>query len=359
MAENDGDKTEAPTPRRRQEAREQGQVARSQDLTAALLLLATLLLLNATGTGLVKVLKGLTARMLDGPSLADFDINSALRNFAEAIKEVGIAMSPLLGGIIVVAILSNILQVGLVFNPARLALNFDALNPVRGAGKIFGSGFKLVPMLLNIVKLAVLSMVAYSALHGRIAMIVTAQQYEFAQIFSLAAGTVYSIALRLAIALLVIAIIEYIYRRWKLEQDLKMSKQDVKEEMRRMDGDPKIKQRRRQIAIQRMQQKLKRDVPQADVVVTNPTHYAVAIQYDQKTMRAPRVLAKGQDFMALRIREIAIENGVPILERKPLARALYQTVDVGQEVPEEFYAAIAEILAYVYELNGKMKRRAS
>jgi flagellar biosynthetic protein FlhB len=308
---------------------------------------------------LVKVLKALTGKMLDGPSLANFDINLALRNFAEAIKDVGIAMAPLLGGIVIVAILSNIFQVGLVFNPARLAFNFEALNPVRGAGKIFSSGVKPVPMLLNIAKLVMLSMVAYSALHGKIALIVTAQQYGFTEIFFLATQTIFSIAIRLAIALLVLAIIEYAYKKWKLEQDLKMSKQDVKEEMRRMDGDPKIKQRRRQIAMQRMAQKLKRDVPTADVVVTNPTHYAVAIQYDQATMRAPKVVAKGQDYLALRIREIAIENGVPILERKPLARALYQTVDIGQEVPEEFYAAIAEILAYVYQLNGNMKRKAS
>ncbi|HET6251443.1 MAG TPA: flagellar biosynthesis protein FlhB [Tepidisphaeraceae bacterium] len=359
MAESEGEKTEAPTPRRRQEAREQGQVARSQDLSAALLLLATLLLLNATGTGIIKVLKDLTAKMLGEASMANFDIYSGLLSLGQAIREVGIAMAPLLGGIIVVAILANVLQIGLVFNPARLALNFNALNPVGGFSKIFSSGMKPIPMLINIVKLVALSAVAYSALHGRIGLVVGAQQFDHMAIFDLAADAIYSIALRLAIALLIIAIIEYVYRRWRLEQDLKMSKQDVKEEMRRMDGDPKVKQRRRQIAIQRARQKLKKDVPTADVVVTNPTHYAVAIQYDSATMRAPKVVAKGQDFMALRIREIAIEHGVPILERKPLARALYQTVDVGQEVPEEFYSAIAEILAYVYELNGKMKRRAS
>jgi flagellar biosynthetic protein FlhB len=214
-------------------------------------------------------------------------------------------------------------------------------------------------MLLNVIKMVVLAMVAYSAMHGRILQIVTAQQFSFGEVFLLGASTIYAIALRLAIALFIIALIEYAYQRWQLEQDLKMSKQDVKEEMRRMDGDPKVKQRRRQIALQRIRQKLKRDVPKADVVVTNPTHYAVAIQYDSATMRSPKVLAKGQDFLALRIREIAIEHGVPILERKPLARALYQTVDVGQEIPEEFYSAVAEILAYVYELNGKLKRRAS
>ena len=315
-----------------------------------------LLLLNSTGTNIVATLKALVAHMLSAASLSDFSGLVAIESLGQGIQQVGIAMAPLLTGVVVVAILANILQVGLVFNPARLAPNLEALNPVRGAGKIFGKGFRPMQILLTVVKLVVLSIVAYSALRGRIKEIVTAQQLSFGQLFLLAAQTIYSIALRLAIALLIIAIIEYIYQRWKMEQDLKMSKEEVKEEMRRMDGDPKVKQRRRQIALQRLQQKLKKDVPTADVVVTNPTHFAVALKYEPAVMHAPKVVAKGQDFMALRIREIAIEHGIPILERKPLARALYQTVEVGKEIPEEFYGAVAEILAYVYELSGKAKK---
>jgi flagellar biosynthetic protein FlhB len=136
-----------------------------------------------------------------------------------------------------------------------------------------------------------------------------------------------------------------------------MTKQEVKDEMRSMEGDPKVKQRRRQIAMQIAGKRLKKDVPTADVVVTNPTHFAVALRYDAATMHAPRVVAKGQDFVALRIREIAIANGVPILERKPLARALYKMAEVGQEIPEQYYSAVAEILAYVYELNGSMRTK--
>ena len=157
--------------------------------------------------------------------------------------------------------------------------------------------------------------------------------------------------------LLVLAIIDYAYQRFKNERDLRMTKQQVKEEMKRMDGDPLIKQRRRQLARQMLEQKIKKDVPTADVIVTNPTHYAIALKYDADKMGAPRVVAKGKDFLALKIREIAIENGVPILERPPLARALYKTVEVGQEIPERFYSAVAEILAYVYELSGKIKSK--
>jgi len=200
-------------------------------------------------------------------------------------------------------------------------------------------------------------LVGYSAVHGRIEQIISVQQLSFLQIFGLGAGIVFSIIVRVAVLLLVLAIIDYCWQRYRLEKQLKMTKQEVKEEMRRMEGDPKIKQRRRQIAIQMITQRFKKDVPTADVVVTNPTEFAVALKYDQTTMHAPRVIAKGQGYLAMKIREIAIAHGVPILERKPLARALYKLVDIGHEIPEQFYSAVAEILAYVYELSGKLKQR--
>ncbi|HZL35953.1 MAG TPA: flagellar biosynthesis protein FlhB [Tepidisphaeraceae bacterium] len=357
MAEDTGDKTEAPTARRREEAREQGNIARSTDLTAAVLLLATLLLLNASGPNLVAALKALVGRMLSAQSLSNFSAAGAMHDFVQALEQVGLAMAPLLAGVMVVAIVANIAQVGFILNAKRLAPNLEALNPIRGVGKVFGPRIKPTQMLLSVAKLVIVALVAYSAIHTRIVQIVSAQRLSFGQLFLLGAQTIYAIAFRAGIALLFIAIIEYAYHRWRIEQDLKMTKQEVKDEMRRMDGDPKIKQRRRQIAIQRHQQKLKKDVPTADVIVTNPTHFAIALKYDAGSMHSPRVIAKGQDLMALRIREIAIEHGVPILERAPLARALYKMVKVGQEIPEQFYSAVAEILAYVYELSGKPRQR--
>ena len=154
-----------------------------------------------------------------------------------------------------------------------------------------------------------------------------------------------------------LAILDYAWQKWRLERELKMTKQEVKEEMRRMEGDPKIKQRRRQIALQMAQKRLAKDVPTADVIITNPTEFAIALKYDADAMHAPKVVAKGQDLIAKRIREIAIEHGIPIVERKPLARALYKLVEVGQEIPEQFYSAVAEILAYVYELSGKLRQQ--
>jgi flagellar biosynthetic protein FlhB len=212
---------------------------------------------------------------------------------------------------------------------------------------------------MGLLKLTVVVMVAWSALNGRLGTVVGAQEMDYLQILGLGASVVYSIGLRVGVALLVLAIIDYAWQRYRLEKQLKMSKQEIKEEMRRMEGDPRIKQRRRQIAMQMANQRLKKDVPTADVIVTNPTEFAVALKYDAGAMHAPRVIAKGQGTMAKRIREIAIANGVPILERKPLARALYKLCEVGQEIPEQFYSAVAEILAYVYELSGKAKQRAA
>jgi flagellar biosynthetic protein FlhB len=262
-------------------------------------------------------------------------------------------MAPIMIGAVVVAVAANVAQVGFTINFDHLAPNLAALNPLSGLGRIFASGRGLAGSAMSVLKLTLVALVAYSAVHNRIAEILSVAQLQFTQIFALGSGLVYAIALRIAVLLLILALIDYIYQRFQMERDLRMTKQEVKEEMRRMEGDPKVKQRRRQIANQLAQKRLKKEVPTADVVLTNPTEFAVALKYDSATMHAPRVVAKGRGLMAARIREIAIEAGIPILERKPLARALYKLVDVGREIPEQFYSAIAEILAYVYSLTGK------
>jgi len=158
---------------------------------------------------------------------------------------------------------------------------------------------------------------------------------------------------RVAAVLLILGLLDFFYQRWQTEQDMKMTKEEVKEELKRHEGDPLVKQRRRKVAQQLMMQRLATDVPKADVVVTNPTHVSVALQYDSDTMHAPKLIAKGADLMALRIRQIASAHRVPVVERPPLARAIFSAVEVGQEIPQEYYAAVAEILAYVYRISGR------
>jgi flagellar biosynthetic protein FlhB len=274
-----------------------------------------------------------------------------------SLRVLATALAPILAGVIVIAIVVNLAQVGLVFSGKRLQPNLDALNPVKGFSRVFGGGQGWMHFVMSLMKMTLVASVAYSAVHGRLVQIVEVQRLSFLQIFGLGASIVFSILLRIAVLLLVLAVLDYVWQRYRMEKQLRMTKQEVKEEMRRMEGDPKIKQRRRQIAVQMLTQRFKKDVPTADVVVTNPTEFAVALKYDSTSMHAPRVIAKGQGYLAQKIREIAIAHGVPILERKPLARALYKLVDVGQEIPEQFYSAVAEILAYVYELSGKLKQR--
>jgi flagellar biosynthetic protein FlhB len=360
MADDFGDKTEAPTARRRQEAREQGKVARSRDLGTAVAIIGSMVLLKNFGPNVVGALRTLVDDMLGRTSMNAAASTSALEASGRAVMLMGLALAPLMVGMVLIVVIVDILQVGLVFNGKRLQPNIAALNPFKGFSRLFGGGQRNpIQGLISLAKLSIVGLVAYSAIHARLPEIVMAQQLEFVQIFGIGAEVVYSIGVRIGVVLLIMAIIDYAYQRYRIEQELKMTKQEVKDEMRRMDGDPKIKQRRRQLAQQMMKERLKKDVPTADVIVTNPTHFAVALKYDNDTMHAPRVVAKGQDYMAQRIREIAIANGVPILERPPLARALYKLVKVGQEIPEQYYAAVADILAYVYELSGKARKLAS
>lgn len=358
MAESsNGDKTEAPTPQRRAKAREQGNIPRSQDLTAAVLIIGCMIMLDISGMGVINSLRSVMSALLSPQSLSDFDPVSMFPVVMEALMLIGKAMAPLMLGIMLVAVLVNLLQVGFFLNFARLQPNLKVLNPANGLKRIFGKGESLVKLAMNLAKLTIVAWVAYTAVRDRMPIILSAQQYDFFQIFAIGSDIIYRLAIRLGVILLILAILDYCWQRWKHERDLKMSKQDVKDEMKRMDGDPQIKGRRREIARQIAMQRVRKDVPTADVVVTNPTHFAVALKYDKDSMHAPKVVAKGQDYMALRIREIAVAHGIPILERPPLARGLYKLVDVGQEIPEQFYSAVAEILAYVYELTGKARQK--
>ena len=357
MAEDAGDKTEAPTPRRRQEAREQGQVARSPDLTASVLLLTFLLLMNSFGPSLIHALQSLMAELLSPDAFRELQPSSIGPALLRALAMSGKALAPFLVAVVVVAIGMNIAQVGFILSTKRLQPNLGGLNPLSGL-KRMTEARNLVQLGTNVAKLTLVGVVAWSAVRGRLMEVVGIQTLAFTQAFGLAASIIYSVGLRIVLVLLVLAIIDYLYQRFQNEQKMKMTKQEVKDEMRHMDGDPKIKQRRRQIAMQMATRQLRNDVPTADVIVTNPTHFAVALKYDTTKMSAPTVIAKGQDLMAQRIRQLAIEHGVPIVERAPLARAIYRLVPVGQEIPEQFYSAVAEILAYVYELTGKLRKQA-
>ncbi len=356
MPDDAGEKTEAPTPRKLQEARSKGNVAKSNDLNAALGLLGGLFCLSWFGTRILAAWLEFLRESLstgDPSSFASIDI-------VEVVESVGttifVAVGPILAGLVVVAFLSNVLQVGLLLTGKPLMPTLNKLNPINGVKRLFSTK-TLVQFAMNMVKLTVVSFVAYHAIHDRIGDILMAMEMTGWRQIGLMGTLIYEIGLQLAMTLLVIALLDFGWQKYKHQRDLRMSKFEVKEELRRMEGDPIMKQRRRRAQFAAAIQRIRGAVPTADVVVTNPTELAIAIKYDAEQMAAPRVVAKGQGLLAAKIREIAMAHGVPIVQRKALAQTLYKMVDVGHEIPERFYKAIAEILAYVYELSGRSSQR--
>jgi len=356
MAENLSDRTEAPTPRRLEEAREQGKIAHSPDLTAAVLLLGFFVLLSGFGDSLIRAMRTILTELLSERSMADVSPQQLGPVLLRVLMLAAGGLAPLLAGAVVIALAVNILQLGVVFNARRLTINFGILNPARNLRSLMQAD-NWTQLALNVAKVGLACLMAWTAVRNRLDEVVGIQRLGCAQAFGLGASLVYAVGVRIALLMVVLALCDYGYRWYRTRLELRMTKEEVKEELRHMEGDPKVRQRRRQIAIQLSQQRVRREVPKADVVITNPTEYAVALRYDEKTMQAPRCVAKGRGPMARHIRQVAAEAGVPIIERPPLARALYRMVEVGQEIPEQFYAAVAEILAYVYELAGRLRRR--
>lgn len=348
-----GEKTEAPTQRKLQEAREEGQVARSQDLTAALTLLGAVVLLSIFGQKMFVGMRVLIQTMLTG----SFTDNAARANDVGRVWAAGshIAMqmiAPVAIGVMVIAILAGLLQVGVLVTFKPLMPQFGKLSPIRGFSNLF-SMRGMMRLAMSVGKVSVVSAVAVVCIRNDITKVLALVYLPAPSLLAASAALIWSLSLKIAIVLLLLGVADFAWQKWQNIQEMKMTKQEVKEEFKRMEGDPLIKQRRMQVARQIAMQRIRQDVPKADVIVTNPTHFAVALKYDGKTMAAPKVVAKGSDLLAMRIREIAIMHNVPIVERPPLARALYKNVEVGREIPGEFYAAVAEILAYVYRVGGR------
>lgn len=353
MAENDFEKTEAPTPRRRQEARQEGNVTRSADLSAACVLLGAVLMLYLWGRHLSDAMEITLRRMLSvdpgsNPTRGG-DLGSIMAFGGRVMAD---AVVPFMLVITAVALVATIGQVGLLWSNKPLQPDLARLAPLRGLRNLVDvrAGVRLAMSMAKIVVIALLAVLVIMRDLSRIVML---SELEIRPMFGAAAMMVFWMALKLVLLLIVLAVIDYAFQRWKRERDLKMTKHDVKEEMKRMDGDPLIKQRRSRVARQLALQRIGQAVPNADMIVTNPTHYAVALRYDSATMTAPKVVAKGADYLAMRIRQLAMIHGVPMVERRELAQAMYKTVGVGQEVPPQFYGAVAEMLAYVYRLGGR------
>jgi flagellar biosynthesis protein FlhB len=353
MAEELGERTELPTSRRLTEARGRGQVAKSQDLSAAIDLIGGTILIIVFGGFAFITLGTIMRRILEMQTEGDIlDIASLRPTAIWAVGQAAWILIPMLLAMFVIAGIGQIVQVGLLLTSYPLQPKLERLSPIAGVKRLFNTR-NLVKSVANIFKLILIGIVATLVIYRHLPAVISLPVLGLLP----AMYKLLTIALELAawmlLILLTLGLIDYMYQRWQHTKDLKMTKQEVKEERRSMDGDPDIRARRlrmaRDIALQRIQQA----VPTADVIVTNPTHFSIALKYDQATMRAPRVVAKGADYMAFRIRHVAMASRIPIVERPPLARGLYWGVEVGHEISPEFYEAVAELLAYVYRIEGR------
>ncbi len=352
MPSPEGDKSQEPTPHRRQKAREEGQVAKSQDLGSAALLLVGLMVLMALGGGLVEFLGTFTRQHLSVVHSLDVDAGSAVDAWNRVMAPLGWRLLPILGIMLLAAVAINVFQIGFLFLPSKLAPDVARLDPIKGVGRLV-SLQNVVRLLFGIFKIAVIALVAFASLYSERDVILELTAQTVPQAAYYLVHILLWTSIKIAVALLILALLDFAFQKWKHEQDLRMTPQEVREEMKNLEGNPQVLARRRQVQRELARQRLEGAVPKADVVVTNPTELAVAIQYEPATMAAPVVVAKGAGVLARRIRQLALEKGIPIVERKPLAQALYREVEVNQPVPADKYAAVAEVLAYVYQLKGK------
>jgi flagellar biosynthetic protein FlhB len=351
MPDQAGERTIEPTQHRRQKAREEGHVAHSADLVSAIVLLLGTMSLIFFGRELVDFFFQFGKQFL-GEVLVTDDHETITSLITTVAQELALILSPILVAVMAAAITGHFVQFGFLFVPQKLTPDITRIDPLKGFQRIF-SLTNLVRLAFGIFKLLTVGTVGAAYVLTQVDTVLALSSLVPVEIASYIVELLIWTTIRLGLALLVLAILDFGFQYWKREQDLKMTPQEFKEEMRNLEGDPQIAARRKVVQRQLMLNRVNQAVPKADVVVTNPTELAVALQYDPEKMAAPIVVAKGAGLVAQRIRRLAEQHRVPVIEKKPLAQALYRTVEVNQPIPQELYAAVAEVLAYVYHLKGK------
>jgi flagellar biosynthetic protein FlhB len=346
------ERTERATPRRREKARERGQVAKSLDLSAAGVICLGFTALFMVGPQLVGRMEAMMRHtMANAPLIAHSD--PAFRSvFSNSVVDFLTIMAPLFIAMTAIGLGVNVLQIGFKIAPKAMEPKFDKLNVLSGLKRLF-SMKSAVQLLRDPLKLAVVGLIGFFAIQNEFESFFGLPSLSIPQLGATLAKLALIIALKIGVAILIIGIIDFLYQKYEFEKSIKMSKQEIKDEMKDTEGSPEVKARTRQIQRQMARQRMMGAVPEADVVITNPTHLAVALKYDPADLEAPTVLAKGERLVAEKIKEIAREYGIPIIEDKLLARALFKMCEVGDLIPAKFYQAVAEILAHIYRLGGK------
>lgn len=352
-SEGGADKTEKATPKKKSDARKKGQVLQSREMSAAMILIIMIVTLKAFGSSIygeiTQYMKKVFMQYLTMTDTLDFNVLANI--FVDVMLVLAKTVLPLLLIAVLAALIVGYAQVGVLFTLETLKIQGNRINPLSGFKRIF-SMRSVVEMVKSIIKIVIVGWTAYSYLKSKADEVITLMNADLFNVLSFIGDAAFAVALRICVAMVILGLLDYLYQKYDYEKNLKMTKQEIKDEYKQSEGNPeiksRIKQKQRQMSMRRMMQ----EIPKADVVITNPTHFAVAVKYDSQKASAPFVVAKGQDYIALRIKQVAIDNKVQIVENRPLARTLFSTVDIGEAIPPDLYQAVAEILAFVYNLKN-------
>ena len=355
MAAGGDEKTEKATPKKRRDTRQKGQVLKSTEVNTAVMLVAMFAAINIWGRNIVEGLKEIFIRFTGVEYMQASALESGTlgKTMISVVVDTFVMIAPIFVVAVVAGIAVNVLQTGLLFTTEAIKPKLSNLNPLQGLKKMF-SMRTIVELIKTLVKLTIVGWILYSAYMEKFNHMPQLLIQGLGESANFIFSTALSMAFQVSIALIIFAVADYAYQWWDFERNLMMTKQEIKDEFKQIEGDPKVKsqmrQRQRQAGMRRMMQ----NVPTADVVITNPTHYAIALKYDEHVNSAPIVVAKGKDFVARKIKEMAAEHNVEMIENRPLAQALYLTTDVGEPIQADLFGAVAEILAYVYKLKNKI-----
>lgn len=351
MAQGSGERTEKASPKKRRDIRKKGDVHKSADLCSAIMLFITFGTLKIGYEGFIRAMKGISSAMLSGSVIAQNATNVTSASLTEYYKNILFSVLPVVLPFLLVAMIGgaavHVLQTGPMFVTEKLKPDFKKINPLNGFKRIFSMS-SIMELFKSITKVVILCWIAYSSMRSAVGEFVGLIYADVGTAFSKVLSASFSMGIMIGLALIAFAALDVLYQWWKFEKDIRMTKQEVKEENKQLEGDPlikgRIRQKQRKMSLQRMMQRL----PESTVVVTNPEHFAVALRYRENVDRAPVVIAKGQDFLAQRIKQKAAELGIAVVENKPVARALYAACEIDDEIPPELYQAVADILIYVY-----------
>jgi flagellar biosynthetic protein FlhB len=353
MAESDKhSKTEQPTARKLEEARKKGPPPLSRDMTSTVTLLVSIITLYTLGSYMLTSLKENTRDLLGGMGSVSLTPTGVYSILLKQIMSIGAVIAPFLTMVMVAGVVAVVIQGGVSFSTEKLSFKFEKINPLEGVKRLLKKE-AAVEALKSIIKILIVGYVAYQILRDEMDAILYLTETDISGIFTFISHISFKIVIHTCGVMIVLAVLDLAFVKWNYLQDMKMTKQEVKQEHKDTDGDPQLKGKIRKMRYERAFRRLKQIIPTADVIVTNPTHFAVALKYDREKMAAPFVIAKGADHLALRIKALARESNIMMVENRFLARELYAQVDENEEIPETLYVAVAELLAYVYGLKGK------